>query len=194
MRFLKPLFFLLALCLAAHAEVTPVTEGFRTTVKRSDYTLEGNSIAALLAEKEAKGPLDNGKRFFANTHWDLHWNYRYEPRGGGFVITALSVTADIRYTMPRRVLPPGAQDQVAAQWARFLAATSVHEQGHAENAVRHGKALYDLLRKPRVFANAEELKTFIATEGGKCIADTTAADVEYDRQTGHGATQGATLR
>lgn len=183
-----------ALCTAAYAQTPPLVEGFHTTTKRTDYNLEGNSITALNAEKDAKGPLDKGKRFFAHTHWDILWNYRYEPKDGGFVITVLSVTAEIHYTLPRRVLPPGVRDQVAAQWARFFAATSAHERGHAENAERRGKALYNLLRKHRVFASAEELEAFISAEGAKCVAEATAADVEFDRQTDHGAKQGATLR
>jgi hypothetical protein len=51
-----------------------------------------------------------------------------------------------------------------------------------------------VLRAPHVFPSAEALKNFVHTEGNKCIAEAKAADKEYDRRTGHGATQGATLR
>ena len=193
--FLALLSLLFAMCIATRAEVAPPTvEGFHTTSRNTPWELQGNSIPALLAEKSVKGPPGQGEHFFANTHWDLHWSYRYEEKDGGYVITLLSVTVDLQYTMPRRALPPGAADQVAAQWARFMKALTTHEIGHAENATQHGKALYTLLRKPRVFASVQELKDFIAAEGDQCIADARAADVEYDRKTQHGTTQGATLR
>ncbi len=195
MRFLALLFLCFAFCCTGHAEpLPPLAEGFRMTTRQTHYDLQGNSIQALQAEKNEKGPLDNGKRFFANTHWELRWSYRYEQKGGGSVITTLSVTADIHYTMPRRVLPPGETDHVAQQWARFIGALTTHEQGHAENGAQHGKALYALLRKPRVFASVQELKDFVATEGAKCLAEAKAADVAYDGRTEHGEKQGATLR
>lgn len=194
-RFLALLLLGLALCRTGRAEpLPPLAEGFRMTTRQASYDLQGNSIQALLAEKNEKGPLDNGKRFFAHTHWELHWNYRYEQKGGSFVITTLSVTADIHYTMPRRIPPTGEPDRVAQPWARFIGALNTHEQGHAENGAQHGKALYALLRKPRVFASAQELKDFVATEGAKCLAEAKAADVEYDERTEHGEKQGATLR
>jgi predicted secreted Zn-dependent protease len=96
--------------------------------------------------------------------------------------------------MPKRIPPPNEPDRVAERWARFMAALSTHEQGHAQNAMDHGKALYEVLRAPHVFPSAEALKNFVHTEGNKCIAEAKAADKEYDRRTGHGATQGATLR
>ena len=193
--FLALLSLLLAICNAACAdETSQVVEGFHATSRNTPYELQGNSISALLAEKNTKGPLDEGKRLFAHTHWDLKWNYLYEERGDGFAITLLSVNVDLQFTMPHRELRPGVADQVAPQWTRFMKALTTHENGHAENANQHGKALYELLRKPRVFASEQALKDFIASEGGKCIAKARAADVEYDRKTQHGATQGATLR
>ena len=186
---------LLGFVRTAHAEVAPpIVEGFRTATKQSPYEVQGNSIQTLVAEMKAKGPLDEGKRFFGKTHWDLRWNYRYEQKEGGFVITTLMVMADIQYQMPRRILPPDEADNVAPQWARFMAALTTHENGHGQNAIQHGKTLYAILRAHRVFASAQELKNFVKTEGDKCIADANATDVEYDRKTEHGATQGATLR
>jgi len=195
MRTLARSSLLLAFLCAAGAETLPLlTEGFHPMVKDAPYDVQGNSVAELIAEKDAKGPLDDGKRFFAKTDWNLHWNYRYEPRGSGFVITTISVTADITYRMPHRVLPPAEPDPIAGKWARFIAALTTHEHGHAQNAIEHGKALYGALHANRTFASAQALKDFIRAEGDKCLAATREADKQYDARTSHGVTQGATLR
>jgi predicted secreted Zn-dependent protease len=180
-------------CTAGAETLPPIPEGFRPEVKQAPYDVQGNSVAALVAEKDAKGPMDDGKRFFAKTEWNLHWNYRYAARGGAFVITTLFVTAEITYRMPRRIPPPTEPDRVAAQWAQFMEALTKHEEGHAQNAIEHGKALYGALRAHGPFVSMQALKDFIQAEGDQCIAETREADKQYDARTGHGATQGATL-
>ena len=182
------------LCTAGTGNAETPAEGFRTTTKQSPYTVQGDSIAKLTAELNEKGPLDHGEKFHAKTDRQIHWHYRYERKGGGFAITTLTVTADIDCLLPRRTVPANQPDNLAAQWERYMAALTLHEHGHGQNAIDHAKALYATLRAHRVFATSQALEEFIRAEGDKCIADANAYDVEYDRKTKHGATQGATLR
>lgn len=184
----------LALACLAKTSALNADDGFSTTTKQTTYVLQSNSVEKLVAEMKQKGPTDDGKRFFAKTDWQIRWNYEYDRENGGFVITKLSVRADITYRMPQRVLPAGTSDALAEKWARFLAALTLHEEGHAQIATTNAKALHEKLRSHGPFPNAQELEKFVKTEGGKCLQKARTEEVEYDRRTGHGATQGALLR
>ena len=169
-------------------------EGLHSAEHAKTYDLAGQSAQQLIAQMKKTGPLDkDGKRYFGKTDWTINWRYHYETRGRSVIFTRLSVTADVTIILPRRQAPATGGDPMAAEWARFSAALAVHERGHAENAHRHATQLYALLQGHGPFSNAQELETFVKTEGDKCIASTTAEDDEYDKRTRHGDTQGATL-
>lgn len=188
-----PLLISVLLCLArlsSWGDVLPV-EGVHPTTQTKYYDLTGQTMQKLIAQMNELGPVEaDGKHYFAHTDWTLKWQYRYETRAGRLVLTRLSVAVDANSSIPRRQ----ATDRMAAEWARFSAAVALHERGHAENAMRHAKQLYATLRQHGPFASKEELEAFVNTQGNQCIADANAEDVEYDKRTNHGDTQGATLR
>lgn len=169
-------------------------EGVQSAEHAKFYELTGASAQELIAQMKEAGPLGkDGKRYFGKTDWTIHWRYHYEARGGSAILTRVSVTTDVTTIMPRRQAPANAGDRMAKEWVRFLAALAVHERGHAENAQRHAKHLYAVLHDHGPFASAQDLEAFVKTQGDKCITDAQTADVEYDKRTGHGNTQGATL-
>ncbi len=186
--------FLCLACVPSPCEPLP-QEGFRVAEQAKPYDLTGQSVQQLIAQMKETGPLGkDGKRYFGKTDWLIHWRYHYETRDGAVILTRVSVTVDATTIMPRRQPPTDGVDRMAAEWARFCAALTVHERGHAENPERHGRDLYAVLHGHGPFAGVQELETFIKTQGDKSVADANAEDIEYDKRTGHGATQGATLR
>ena len=141
-----------------------------------------------------RGPVEkDGKRYFAKTDWIIKWQYRYENRQGRAVLTQVSVTVDVNYELPHWQQPATAGGRLGAEWARFSTALTTHERGHADNAIQHAKKLEAKLRQHGPFANREAMEAFVAAEGNQCVAEANAADLEYDRRTGHGAKQGAKL-
>ena len=185
--------FLRLACATSWGEPLP-QEGLQSAEHSKFYDLTGQSAKQLIAQMRETGPPGkDGKRYFGKTDWTIHWRYHYETRGGSVILTRVSVTTDVTTIMPRRQALANGADRMAAEWARFLAALGVHERGHAENAQRHAKQLYAVLHGHGPFASAQELEAFVKMQGDKCIADANAEDLEYDKRTGHGDTQGATL-
>ncbi len=185
---------LLVLLLAAALHAKPPPDGFTTSIRHAPYDVRGSTTRELVREMQAKGPAEEGRRFFGRTEWSIRWNYLRERRDGAHVIRSITVAVNITHRLPRRIPTQGERDDLAAEWARFFRALTTHEQGHARNALQHGKALHAKLLAHGPFASARELEEYVRTEGAKCIAETRAADIEYDRRTEHGATQGAMLR
>ena len=186
--------FLHLACVSSRGDVLPV-EGIHPTAHTKFYDITGQTVQQLVARMNEAGPVEtDGKHYFARTDWTLKWQYRYETRAGRLVLTVVSLTVDANYSLPRKQPPAAGNDRMAAEWTRFLAAVALHERGHAENAMRHAKQLYATLRQQRTFANKEELEAFVNARGNQCIADASAEDLEYDKNTKHGDTQGATLR
>ena len=186
--------FLHLACTSSWGEPLP-QEGVQSSEHSKFYDLTGQSARQIIAQMKEQGPPGkDGKRYFGKTDWTINWRYHYETRGGAVVFTRLSVTVDTTFILPRRQASTTGADRMAAEWARFSAALAVHERGHAENAIRHAKQLYAALHGHGPFGSAQELEAFVKTQGDKYIAEANAEDMEYDKQTNHGDTQGATLR
>lgn len=190
--FLAAIFLCLA-SVSSWSEPLP-QEGFHLAEHAKSYDLTGQSAKQLIAQMKETGPLrKDGKRYFGKTDWTINWRYHYETRGGAVVLTRVAVTVNATTIMPQRQLAANDADPMAAEWARFSAALAVHERGHAENAKRHARQLYAVLHGHGPFSSAQELEAFVKTQGDKSVADANAEDIEYDKRTGHGNTQGATL-
>lgn len=155
------------------------------------YEVRGDTPAKLRTDINAKRPPGpNGRRFDAYTTWYVRWEFSYAPRGGRCAITQAETWAHVEITMPK-LARKGAPAEVAKGFEAYLKRLLEHEEGHAGNGV-------DVARKiERAILATPPAKTCAATSAAASaraedlLAKAQARDVEYDRETKHGATQGA---
>lgn len=146
------------------------------------YRVAGDTIAAIRASLDAAGPVDrnDGERVEALTHWRYTWRW---PGGRACRLDAARVSVAATVTLPRLVGLATAPPDVAATWSRYRAALEEHEARHVH------------------YARAHRGEVLAAIRGATCATADAAAqavvrrlvehDIAYDRDTHHGASEGA---
>lgn len=142
------------------------------------YTVNGATERELSREIQLKGP----QEYAAYTGWEVSWTW---PGYGSLLCDVSSpiVDAEVTVTFPRWDPPVNAPPELIVKWAGFSQALAVHEQGHVDN-------VYGSL--PRIEAAIENADCLTAEAAAQAIIqEMNQFDLDYDRDTGHGRSQGA---
>lgn len=168
----------------------PLPIGVRADVAELPYDVHG------LTRLEITQSLNEGARTFVGRgyrgyhQWNIRWQFSYAPSSRGCSITSSSVNLESFTTLPRWVDRDRADSALVAEWDRYIGALRIHENGHRDIGHR---------------AAAEIQRTLRRFSAGTCAsisphANRVARDIlerhkrensEYDEETRHGATQGA---
>lgn len=176
---------LAGVCSGADAEVTIGDSA-------EHYRIGGASEAELRREMNAKGPLGaGGRRFDAHTRWNIGWRYKYREDGGTCRIA--SVTTDVRLTM---ILPEwggerAAPERVRKRWREFIAALTAHENGHRTNGIDAAREIDRSISALPAQVGCSAVGNTANALGNQIIRKYNERDLDYDRRTDHGRTQGA---
>ena len=150
---------------------------------------KGASLRDLL---NAASPVHtDGRTYHAHTEWHVHWHYHYLPQpGGGCRIDSVHTTLTATITLPAPADPPIAD---SSAFVTYLGALKRHEQGHYAIG-RSAAAAIDqgILALPSQDSCAGLAATADAFANEE-LARARDTEARYDRDTGHGRTQGAVL-
>ncbi len=159
-------------------------------VRTKEYAIAGATAAELNVEIERAGPRSHGKVWAGHTGSDLRWTWRSLPRGEECAMEEVRVRLLVDVTLPRWDPPPAAALALVSRWGEYMDALRLHEDGHVALARQEAEAVHDSLLAVRT----------PSCDGSDEAADAVAARLrerfrarqeEYDRETGHGRTQGA---
>jgi predicted secreted Zn-dependent protease len=149
------------------------------------YDVSGNSLFEIRRALNRVRPRDpnDGLSVDALSHWYISWRWPDGPNGSGCDLGR----AELRFTgavrMPRLVETPATPEAVRIRWRRYAEALARHEAGH----IRHA---YD--NQARILA---AIRASTCANAGDAALEATRAlarwDLQYDRLTAHGASQGA---
>jgi predicted secreted Zn-dependent protease len=150
---------------------------------------KGASLRELL---NAASPVHtDGRTYHAHTEWHVNWHYHYllQP-GGGCRIDSVHTTLTATITLPAPA-DPALADSPA--FVTYLGALKRHEEGHyaigrsAAAAIDQG--ILALPSQDSCTGLAATVDAFANEE----LARARDTEARYDRDTGHGRTQGAVL-
>jgi len=160
------------------------------------YDIAGNSVAELNMGVQRAGPVSaaTGARVWGVCTWKVTWSYATGGAPGKCVLTRLSVKLDAVIDLPRWTNRGAGPPALQAEWDRFIVALRQHEDGHKDNGVRAANDLANRLRALPPEKDCAVLDAKVRALGERVIDQHRLADQAYDRSTGHGATQGATLK
>lgn len=179
----------LAFCWVGISQAWSASPNIRSQVNY--YTITGTTASALRQQMNQLGPPgNNGRRFDAYTKWNVAWNYRYGLVSDRCRITSLTVNTDMTYTMPQWQNLKQAPRSLQQQWQGYYQALQLHEEGHAN----HGRAATQEIWQRLSHLNQPTCASMsqIANQTVQTIINRYAQkDIDYDRQTDHGRTQGA---
>lgn len=182
------------------AGITPVVPlmknpiGFASPFKIVTYPVTGSTVDQLSASlekgalKDAHDPFDS---HYALTSWFLSATWEEKPSQAGCEVAHAMITMTITMTLPALSNPSNLPPDVAKRWDNFVSNTITHEMGHVklgiDGATEYRRALGNFLPAMSCDLLKLQLNNLFKNE----YAQIDNANVDYDKQTNHGATQGA---
>lgn len=157
------------------------------------YAIAGSTASELRAQMIANGPRDRieGLPYDAHTDWAVKWAFRHMWAGNRCTIRSASAQVAVTYTLPKWVTPKGAERSLVAEWRQYLTALQNHEEGHKENGIGAAQEVLTTLQQLPAASSCRELETTAQAAAQSVIRTYNQRDVNYDRVTHHGYTQGA---
>lgn len=132
----------------------------------------------------------NGQRFAGSYKWNMAWRYQTHARNAICYMSQATVAIDATITLPQWSAPHDANPALVDDWNRYTSALTTHETGHRElvlaGAKRMQRALLDVSPQP-----CGSMQTAAKRAAQAQMEEIRNEDVQYDRTTRHGATQGA---
>ena len=147
------------------------------------YDIEGISEEELRAQMDELGPVDSsGYKGDALAEWFISWKW---PGYGtdDCDLSKAEVSYNVEVIFPRWIPPEDASNNLIIKWFNYTYKLAKHEQGHVDFVVDNYQIVKEAIQGATCETAEEEAQVAIET-----FRD---FDLEYDRQTGHGATQGA---
>lgn len=171
--------------------------GPAVNIRYNYYSLNGATADELRKQMNQQGPFDDleKRRYDANTTWFVHWSYRYTQTNHSnqvqCVIASVLTKVEVVFSLPQWEPPLNASPMLFADWNRYIAALQIHEDGHKDHGIAAGRDILTELQQFPAYASCDALKAAAFAAAQAVIRRYNYADIEYDRITQHGYTQGA---
>ncbi len=164
------------------------------SVTENPYELRGAVASELRDEMNRGGPLDrDGVRHDAYTGWSVTWTYPYARSSAGCATGPVRVTVFVTYTLPHWTPPARARDPLRRRWLRYVENLRVHEDVHRDIGVNAAEEIRRRMEAlaPRPTCGALELAADAVS--ARLLGKYRNVERTYDRDTHHGASQGASF-
>jgi len=174
------------------------------SVETKYYDIEGSNPQELVdqlaknipfAARLIAGNPDTTNRVDAVTGTNYTWRYWLDPvspNENTCTLRWVTVDVHITYWMPRWVNPEAGTPELRTDWFEYSKALAYHEQGHGAHAYKSGQnALDQMLALKGEVKDCETFGTELDKIGKAAQDQIRENDLEYDRLTYSGATQGA---
>lgn len=171
---------------------TALPASVRVTSATSFYDVEGADIRSLVSSLRQRGPSDGRGTWAASTSWVFRWSYQ-PILGTACQVQAAQVGLELSYLYPRWNTSDAAAPTIGTAWQGYLDRVELHEHGHRDIAEAAAAELAHALEALPGQASCEALAESARATAAELLARHAQAQIGYDRETGHGATQGAVL-
>ncbi len=157
------------------------------------YSITGSTANELRSQLNQRGVIHppNGERYDAYTNWYVRWNYRYQTQASRCRISSANVHTDVKITLPRWTASSSISPALKNKWNRYIQALQVHENGHKQNGIDAGKEVLRTLLSMSAYPTCAQLEVAANAAANQVIKNYSQRDIEYDRLTQHGVSQGA---
>lgn len=170
--------------------------GIGVTLRRdiTDYAVAGASVRELRLSIATRARLEPDRTAYGGfTTWKLGWRYtssRSAP--GGCRPNGVTVYLDLSVRYPAWEDSSAASAPVREEWNRYVTALKAHEGNHAAIAIRGANRLAAEL-KDLVSPICSGLQSDAQRLANNAINSIRTENNEYDENTRHGVTEGASL-
>jgi len=124
------------------------------------------------------------------TVWAARWTFDTASQADGRCgLEHVKVELEVLMTLPEWHPKRHADPRLEQAWPGYLASLTGHEMGHRANGVKAAFAVRDALAAMAPMEDCQALTTAADSSANAAFGSYMNADVEFDRQTNHGATQ-----
>jgi len=156
------------------------------------YSVTGSTVNEIRNQLNQRGVLhSNGKRYDGYTNWYVNWNYRYQTQGNRCRMESANVRTDVQITLPRWNNSSPVSLALRNKWNRYIQALELHENGHKQNGIDAGEEVLKTLLSMSAYPSCQKLGVAANAAAHSVINKYNQRDIEYDRATQYGVTQGA---
>jgi predicted secreted Zn-dependent protease len=181
------IFILAALALSGAAYAEP-----HVKIKYNYYEIQGTTAKELRQEMNLSGPLDKGeKRYDAETKWHVRWQYWFGKNRYECWINRVTTEVEVIFTFPKWKRSKKISGDLEQQWLNYMKALQEHENGHKEFGINAAKEIEGRLMSLRPLRSCNALENMANSIANQIIDKYIKIQIEYDRRTDHGRTQGA---
>jgi predicted secreted Zn-dependent protease len=168
-------------------------EGIILQIDTTYYTVRGSTVDDLRSQVKTLGPQKGGKRFDAGTEYQIRWRNRSVTANGICRFDSVVVHLNVKFIYPRWQIPPSASERLVNTWRRYFTKLLEHENGHLDLALAGCREILQAIKQiqPEITCRAIEEKAESIAEA--IVARVQKKQLEYDRVTDHGTTQGVRL-
>ena len=166
----------------------------RENLRKETYAVAGESAAELRDDLDRKRPPSpDGRRFDANVLWSLTWSFHFDPTPRACALNNATVELQMLVRLPVLAAEAEPSQSTRERWDYFALLLETHEAGHVDTYVEGARALQEAFAAVQPMATCEELRAVLGDLGASAIDAIRIADMQYDRLTDHGRSQGATF-
>jgi predicted secreted Zn-dependent protease len=157
------------------------------------YDVTGATAREVRASLNREGPIsgNDDKRYDAVCRWNVAWKFQYRRGNGSCGIESATTEVKITITFPRLKTDETTSASLVKAFASYSEKLMVHEKGHAQNAIDTAQKIEAGILALRPEPTCDAMRTAANALGQTFIKAANQADIDYDRRTQHGATQGA---
>ena len=155
------------------------------------FNVSGASERELRRSINLSRPWKDRREADASTEWKIEWTFRLDSSEKDCQLQSFTTKTSIAMTLPRWMPRPPGLESLTQQWERYLTALRSHEEGHKQIALAAVAEIRRRVKALKSEATCEALSALLNRTAKSVIAEYRQKEVEYDRNTDHGATQGA---
>ena len=182
----------LALIVSALSISNPVYSEPTVNTHFDFYDIYPSSKYDLGKEMTSRSPIkSNGKTFYGRTDWRVEWKFRWKKKNGLCKITSVSTFLDVKYTMPRIAKRSEVSQPIRSSFDRYYKALLNHEEGHMKSGLYAAREIQKELFNLGMYKSCERLEKVANNQGSEIIKKYNKRDLDYDKTTNHGKTEGA---
>jgi predicted secreted Zn-dependent protease len=133
----------------------------------------------------------DGRKYDALTNWKVKWDYGHNRAGKTCSADSFTVTVNVRYHLPKWAKPAEAPRELIGKWESYTKNLLTHENGHRDRAVDAAADLTRTVADLPPFNTCSELDREVNIISRARMKRLEGEQQQYDRETGHGAAQGA---
>jgi predicted secreted Zn-dependent protease len=188
--------FLTLVLSACNSRVT-IVEMINEPVSEELYSVTGGSISEVIASIQA-GMMSGftgygGQRFAAYAGVNIYYDYEVNSSlFGDCRVNKIKVTTRPYMKVPQWKSSGSFEASMLPNWLRYITALRVHEDGHIEIGLAAASSFAAYFTYPNTVKakNCRELDALVRQIYDTEMAKATQENVDYDKRTGHGKTQG----